>query len=172
MDKINRDVRGWFFIALTFSLLLPFGVFGIIFGAVNGITALLVIGITAAAVGFYGCPFAWIAYAGRRRLRVVLRLILNENVYSVEEIASHLSVQESSVTDDVNALIRGGFLKGFLFKNGFLVLNTNCKQQESDALKKQCPACGGRMVYNGVNYVCDYCGPVEENEKTKTRYDP
>ena len=47
MDKINRDVRGWFFIALTFSLLLPFGVFGIIFGAVNGITALLVIGITA-----------------------------------------------------------------------------------------------------------------------------
>ena len=30
---------------------------------------------------------------------------------------------------------------------------------------KRCKNCGGRMVYNGVNYVCDYCGTVEENSK-------
>ena len=26
------------------------------------------------------------------------------------------------------------------------------------------------MVYNGVNYVCDYCGTAEENEKSHDEY--
>lgn len=37
-------------------------------------------------------------------------------------------------------------------------------------LCRKCKNCGGRVVYNGVNYICDYCGTVEENEKSHDEY--
>lgn len=168
MKELKHSVTGRLLLALLLTLFLPLGVFGIIYGASAGIKPVLIVGIIAAVVGFYGCPMSWIAYAGRKRLVVILNLIVNENVYSIEEMAAHLSVKPEQITTDVNTLIINGYLKGYLFKDGFLVLNTNRKQQKSDGIKKECPNCGGRMEYNGVNYVCEYCGYVEQNEKLKS----
>ena len=167
MKELKHSVTGRLLLALLLTLFLPLGIFGIIYGASAGIKSVLIVGIIAAVVGFYGCPISWIAYAGRKRLVVILNLIVNENVYSIEEMAAHLSVKPEQITTDVNTLIINGYLKGYLFKDGFLVLNTNRKQQKTDGIKKECPNCGGRMEYNGVNYVCEYCGYVEQNVKLK-----
>lgn len=160
MELINKAITRKLIISILFTIFLPAGIVAIIWGASNGMTLVLVLGIVMTVLGFYGSPMLWINFGELKRLKVVLSLILVENIYSSQEIAEHLSTKVETVNDDINKLIIKGFLKGYLFKDGYLQLNRNKKQKMEDVKKYKCPSCGGFMEYNGIDYICEYCGNV------------
>ena len=163
MDRLNKSIKIKFFLALICSICLPAGILLIIFS--GGKVGILATGIVLAVLGFYGTPMLWISYANTKSLKTTLRLITNEHIYTVQDLASQLSVDKKQVELSINTLITKGFLTGFLFHDGILELNTN-KKQTGTAKTTKCPNCGGIMTFDGIHYICDYCGFVlEENKK-------
>ncbi len=164
MDKYKRDLK----ILLAFSLILTIGfcvgIFGIIFGAVKGFSALLIIGIVLTVVGFYGMPIIWLAYGQTKSYQIVLSLILDQNIYSVADISNQLSLNQKNVNAIIYKLIQKEYLVGYIFKNGVLELNRNVKQEKRHSEKIKCPNCSGFMDFDGVNYVCQYCGNVQKKK--------
>ena len=166
MEKLNSKIKLLFFVALIFSIMLPAGILQIIFGAINNITPILVLGIIFVVLGFYGTPLWWINYANKKRLKTVLNLILNEHIYSVSELSEQLSKNPKEISAIINQLIVGGYLTGYLFKNNeTLIYNTNQPQTKKNSLKSKCPNCGAMMESNGVNFVCEFCGFVKEKSE-------
>jgi len=160
MELIDKAITKKLLMSILFTIFLPAGILAIIFGATKGMTALLIVGIVMTVLGFYGSPILWINFGELKRLRMILNLILVENIYSAQEIAEHISSNVETVNSDINKLIIKGFLKGYLFKEGYLQLNRNKKQKMEDVKKYKCPNCGGFMEYNGIDYTCEYCGNV------------
>lgn len=165
MKKLNQKIQTTFIVALIFSIMLPGGILATIFGATKGMTALMVIGIVCIVLGFYGTPMIWISYANKRGLRTILNLIENENIFTVTELSEQLSKRRQDIVSSINALITGGYLTGYLFKNNeTLYLNTNQKQSKKNTLKTKCPNCGAMMDSDGLNFVCGYCGYVKREK--------
>lgn len=160
MKEFNQRLTLKLIFSIILSVLFPLGVLGIIFGAVKSNTLNLVLGIISTVVGFYGAPISWIAFGNQNRLKTLLNCIVFENMYSVEELATHLNSEKQNITKDINELILKGYLRGYIFKEGYLELNTNKKQTGSTNKTIKCNNCGGTMVYDGLNYVCEYCGNV------------
>jgi len=159
MKSYKKVVTLYLLFALIASVMLPAGILCIILA--NSNTWILIGGIVMTAFGFYGTPVLWIKYGESKRTALVQRLVYSENIYTVEDIASHASLTKEDVTASINKLIAGWYLTGFIFRDGKLILNTNKKQTEETSEMRKCPACGGTMRYNGLNYVCEYCGHVE-----------
>lgn len=160
MKAFKRDSSIKLMVAILLTIFLPAGILGIIFGASKGITMLLVAGIIATVLGFYGAPIAWVNFGSFKSNGVILNLIENENIYTVEDLASQTMRKSDEVRNSINQLILKNYLKGYLFKNDILEINTNQKQTGDVREKAKCPNCGGPMEFDGINYVCSYCGNV------------
>lgn len=169
MKNFRKKINALKALAIVLSISFPAGIFSIIYGATNGITPLLISGIVMTAVSFYGCPVAWSLFATNKQYETVLRLVTEENMYRVDEMAAHLMKKPEEITSAINVLVSGGYLKGFVFKDGVLYLNTNRKQTGKDVNSVRCKHCGGTVYYNGVNYVCEYCGSTVEPEDAKQK---
>ena len=163
MKKLKKSIRLKLLVAILFSIFLPTGILFIIFGAGKS-TFMLVAGIIMAVLGFYGTPMIWISFANSKRLMTVLRLIENEHIYKVSDLASQLSYKERQINETINILIHNGYLTGYLFHDGVLEINTN-KKQTGQAKTMKCPTCGGLMEFDGIHYVCKYCGYVTDEDK-------
>ncbi len=157
MTKLNKKVRILFFISLGFSIALPIGILGIIFGAVKGMTPMLVIGIVLTVAGFYGTPLLWVAYASYRGNRTIYKMIENEHLYTVAEIAAQTGYPEKDVRARIQGMINDFVLVGYIFKDDTLELNTNEKQEKPPIPTKKCPYCGAETSHNGTEYKCEYC---------------
>lgn len=160
MKTFKRDSSVKLMVAILLTVFLPAGILGIIFGASKHITILLIAGIIATVLGFYGAPIAWIGVGTIKSNGVILNLIENENIYTVTDLASQTMRKPDEVRNSINQLILKGYLKGYLFKNDILEINTNQKQTGDVREKTKCPNCGGPMEFDGINYVCSYCGNV------------
>ncbi len=167
MDKINTKIRVLFFFALALSIGFPLGVLGIIFGAINGITALLVLGIIFAVAGFYGMPLLWVGYGEKRRYRSLLLMIETEHLYTVSALAAQTGYSEKEIREKINKMIISRELVGYLFIDDMLVLNNNEKQKKREPEIKQhrCECCGAMMIYEDGRYKCEYCLYSEAAEK-------
>ena len=139
MKELKRYTAKRLFVALLLTVFLPLGILMIVYGAYKRMGVVLGFGIAFTVLGFYGCPFAWIHYSSKTRWRAILRLIEQENFYSSEQIAAHLSLKETDVVRDINDLILYGFLKGYVFKDGVLRLNTFKKNPKRTCLKDLAP---------------------------------
>lgn len=126
--------------------------------------ATLVLGILLVVFGFYGSPISWSNYSKKKSLRVVLRLILNENLYSVEELSEQTNKRKREIVSMINTLILKEYLTGYKFKGEILELNTNKKQSAKVTRKQKCDVCGGMMKFDGVHFVCEYCGNVTKEK--------
>ena len=156
----NSVVRSTLITAILLTIFLPAGILLIIFGADKN-AFMLIAGIVMTVAGFYGAPVAWTKIGDVKRRAFVYRLIMQENMYTVTDIATQTGYTPEVVSDYIKTLISQGYITGFFFKDGKLILNTNKKQTEDTSEKIKCPACGGKMSYDGLNYVCEYCGHVE-----------
>lgn len=161
MDYYNKKLISNLIISIMLTIFFPIGVLGIIFGATKHITILLVFGIILTILGFYVSPVMWGVYGNTKSLKIVLNLIVNEYMYSVSDIATHLNKSEEEIRTKISTLIEKGYLKGYIYKDGFLELNTNKKQTGEHTKTIKCTNCGGTMHLDGINYVCDYCGTVK-----------
>ncbi len=157
MNVLNKKLRLLFSFSLALSIGFPLGVLGIIFGAVKGIVALLVVGIVFTVAGFYAMPLLWVRYGERRGDRTLLFMIEKEFIYTVEGLSVQTGYKADDIRTRINRMIHDHILVGYLFVDDTLVLNTNEQQREAAAPTRKCPNCGAEMVYDGEKYNCDYC---------------
>ena len=164
MKNYFSVVKSVLIVSLVLTIMLPAGILMIIFGAGKN-TLMLVFGIVFTVAGFYGAPIIWIKYGDCKRKAFVYRLITSENMYTVKDIVAQTSYQEEIVNNYINSLLSQGYITGYFFKDGKLILNTNKKQTEASSEKKKCPCCGGMMSSDGINFYCEYCGHSERKDQ-------
>lgn len=161
MKSYKRDLYFNLALSIILTVFLPLGIVGIIMGATKGSTAVLVVGIVMTVLGFYGAPISWAGYGGKCKKAQILHLILNENIYSVNDLTeqlAHESYDKKAITGILNSFIAKGYLKGFILKNGELVANNNQKRVSTKNKTFKCDYCGARMKETQDVYVCEYCG--------------
>ncbi len=157
MEILNKQIRTLFYFSLFLSVALPLGILGIIFGAINGNIALLVIGIVFTVAGFYVMPILWVKYGERRGDRTLLRMIETEYIYTVAGLARQSGYDANNVRERIRRMIHSHVLVGYLFIDDTLVLNSNEKQQKAPVQAIKCQSCGAEMIHDGTAYVCSYC---------------
>ncbi len=161
MQKVNQRIRLLFSFALLLSIGLPLGILGIIFGAINGWIAMLILGILLVVSGFYIMPILWVKYAERRGDRVLMFMIEYEHIYTVEGLSTQTGFPAPDVRQRLQRLILSHALVGYLFREDTLEYNTNVKQSKKTRKTKKCRHCGAVMFYDGMKYQCDYCRQTE-----------
>lgn len=165
MEAINRAIRRSLAVSVLITAGFLLGIPAIILGAVNDIGAVLGIGIALTAIGFYGTPIAWSTYAQRRGLSRLVSAIAEENIYTVPELADHLTLTEKDVREKLVVCFRNKYLVGYRREGDNIVLN------EGRALGKkeysaECPYCGAKFTYTAGNARCPYCdSPVSHNDR-------
>ena len=93
MEKIKKKIHTYFGVGLALVIGLPAGIIMTVFGAVKGITALLVIGIVLIVAGFYVGPIMLVQVGEKKKLGRVISAIENQNLYTAEEIASGTGIK-------------------------------------------------------------------------------
>lgn len=164
-EKSIKKLTVW---AVTASLCLPVGIVCIVLGAVNGIWAVLGVGIAMTVFGFYGTPLLWVGRAGKRTMKRLVTAVEEENLYETREIAAMLGVRTKEVDAKIKEALRKRYLVGYLYEDGKLRLNTNEKQVRATTTVK-CEACGAKVVIDPQDKEnrCPYCGTPYGNDAKK-----
>ncbi len=158
MEKINKSIKLYFGFALGLSIAFPFGVLGIIFGAIYSLWALLALGITLAVAGFYAMPLLWVKFGEKRQDRSLLYMIEHEYLYTVPAIATQMGMDEKLVREKLRTFINKNIITGYLFVDDALIPNNNEKQEKKKLeVRKKCDNCGAEMIFDGEKYLCEYC---------------
>ena len=159
MEKIKKKIHTYFGVGLALVIGLPAGIIMTVFGAVKGITALLVIGIVLIVAGFYVGPIMLVQVGEKKKLGRVISAIENQNLYTAEEIASGTGIKEKAVLGYISEALQKGYISGYKFENGRLELIRSRKQAWGKSTQK-CPFCGGPVVMDEKEgtAVCPYCG--------------
>lgn len=164
MKAISKKITSVFILSMFASICLPVGILMIIFGAANGITPMLVVGIVATVFGFYGTPMLWIRYGSLKGIKNLVAAVENDNLYSVAELSSVLNCNEDETRNRIRAALSARYITGFTFDNDRLVVNTNVKQANV-GFSVKCDNCGAPVFIdpNKADNRCEYCGKVFRN---------
>lgn len=158
MDNVNRAKGRALALALVFTFLFPVG--GVLLGVGLGFgwPAMWGIGIACLACGFYGCPLTWVSYGNVRGLWRVVSAVVEENLYTVREIASQLGMPEKEIRNRLDACFKKRYLPGYKKDGDGVTLNENAPLAEEERTAV-CAACGARFTYKrGEKPACPYCG--------------
>ncbi len=153
MKKLTKHINILFWTSLVLSIGIPIGIICIVFGGIKNLIALLLLGIALTVAGFYAMPVLWVKYAEMRVHRNFLRLIENENILNIEDLATHTGKSPEDVEKNIKYLINKGYLTGYLFKTDHLEVHNKKNNGET----KKCANCGAKMNFDGEKYVCSYC---------------
>ena len=164
MKAISKKVTSVFIWSTFASVCLPAGILMIIFGAVNDVTAMLVVGIAATVFGFYGAPMLWVKYGSLKGIKSLVAAVENDNLYSVAELSSVLNCNEDETRNRIRTALSARYITGFTFDNDRLVVNTNVKQANV-GFSIKCDNCGAPVFIdpNKADNRCEYCGKVFRN---------
>ena len=154
-----------FILAMLLSVALPVGV--VVTIAFASKPLLLSLGIVLIAVGFYGCPFAWMHFANLKTKQNLCTLVIDENIQDVEELARLKNVDMEEMLKQLKELINGRYLQGYIIVEDKYIVKNNSKtltQQELVHKNKKldvltCTGCGAPVeTFEGEKSVCPYCG--------------
>jgi hypothetical protein len=137
--------------------MVPAGILLIIFGGINidSSPLMLILGIIGLVIGFYGCPFCWIAFSGLSPIFKVYRIIKNNRANSINEICSLTKLSEDKVKEYINDLIVDGYIISKFDDNGNLTTIQNVVV---------CKSCGAKNLVSGTIGICTYCGkPIQKD---------
>lgn len=153
--EFQKSKRKRLFLAFGFTLALPVGVVMIILGAVNGIWAVMGIGIALAVCGFYGTPLLWVGYAAFAGNESVYRVITEDGLMSVNMICSTLGMKRRSAVRHINYLLSKRYLAGYKFDGNDTVEPLIRKKK---VFLGKCPNCGAALTAKDDGLHCPYCG--------------
>lgn len=164
MEPIRKAMRSALILSLILTFCLPVGGAMLGVGLGFGIVPVWAIGIAFMAVGFYGCPIAWVGYGNKRTLERLIRAIEVENIYTVHELAAQLGVSEKEIRDRIDICFNKCYLVGYKREADGLVLNENRALREREHFAV-CPSCGAKFEYRaGEESRCPYCGSLVERK--------
>ncbi|MBQ7307515.1 MAG: hypothetical protein IJW82_03210 [Clostridia bacterium] len=160
MEKINKAIVKWFWIALISSILFVAGIPAIIFGAIFKKWILMSLGILCVAFNFYALPFFWIAYGEKFGYKRLIFAITQEHILLVDQLQVHLSKSYKDIQTMIQKSINKGYLTGYYFNGNSLQLNTRQNPNEK-LLETRCLTCGANYSYKiKENPICPYCGKL------------
>ena len=161
MKAVNSYIRKLFVLSLILSFALAGGVPMTVLGAVFQIWPLMGIGIACIVIGFYGTPIAWTSYGGAKGWQRIVSAVVEENLYSVNEIAAQLSISETEARNKLDVCFKKKFLPGFKRSGDGVVLNGNMPAGKKEMFA-ECPNCGAKFTYTPETPRCPYCNsPVQ-----------
>lgn len=164
MQPITKAVRSALFLSLFLSFCLPLGGVLLGVGLGYGVVPVWVIGIVALVAGFYCCPIAWVGYSNKRALYRLVQAVEEENIYTVQELASQLGIPEKEVRNRIDICFNKRYLVGYKRDADGLILNENRALRERK-YSVVCPSCGAKYEYSaGEDARCPYCGVRAEQK--------
>lgn len=165
MKSIEKTLKNSLILSICLSIGLVCGVPAIVLGAVNKITAVMVIGIVLTVIGFYGAPFSWVIYGANRSLRRLINAIKEERLYSIQDLAVHLSEPEKVIRANLNKCFAKGYLTGYKKDGDNVILNEGVALDKKEYYAS-CPFCGAKFTYTIDNPRCPYCNSPVIDDKT------
>lgn len=156
MKRLKQSHTKTLIFALLLSIGFVLGILGIIFGAVNGMTWLLVIGIIATVMGFYGAPLVWIRYGEQSSYLAVLECIEIDNIFVLDDIANNLGKKPREILGRVNYLISKRYLTGYLLVDQKYL--KPIEENKEVVVTHKCPYCGATLSVGENISSCEYCG--------------
>lgn len=167
---MKKKVTIKFIIALLFSIAFPCGIALLISNSSS--SAGIGIGSVLIVLGFYGSPFAWIAFGNIKTKYNLCKLVIDENIQDVEEMAKLKNEKPETTLKHLKALINSRYLQGYKIVDDKYIVKNDSKtltQQELLRLNKkvdvlECSGCGAPVeTFEGEKTICPYCGrPVKK----------
>ena len=156
MEKIRKNIRAKFYLALSSSIMFVIGIPLIpIFAGDNWF--LMILGIVLVVYGFYGTPLYWVSYAMSIRTKNVIEAIIYDHILTVSDLSNHLQLNEQDIINQINKIIKNRYIIGYLFDGVKLSLNENEKPQKK--IKNViCVGCGASLTIRDDSILCPYCG--------------
>ena len=140
------------------------GVPMIVLGAQHKIYAVMGVGIAFTAIGFYGMPVGWVFFGSNVSLKRVVFAIVEENLFTVQEISSQLSMSEDTVRAFLDKAFNKGFLKGYKRTGDIITVNDNVPDARREKVA-ECPNCGAKFTYTSASARCPYCNSPVVSDK-------
>ena len=165
MDRLVKDTGKFFWTALIMSILVPFGVLLIVFGAILATWygwIMLAVGVAICVCGFYVMPIMWVKFGEYKRMQRIAKSITDENVYYIDMLAQRFAVRPNMMCDYVRTLIAKQYIVGYVFNNKRFVMKL---QQRTVSV--HCPNCGSNVNVYGADGICEHCGTLVKNPNEK-----
>ena len=157
MKKINAKITTLLSFAILSAILFVAGIPMIIIGA-GKMPVVMILGIIFTAFDFYACPLLFTSLGTVKSLKRTLSAILNEHLYTTDEIAKQTGKTAEVVKRDILTCIEMEYLTGLLFDGTTLSYNDN-RKADKRLLTVKCVNCGAAIsYYSDESPVCPYCG--------------
>ncbi len=164
MEKLNSALKKRLAISILSAFAFVGGIIMIILGA-GKIPAVMITGIILTAFDFYACPILFVSYGSLVSLKRTVKAVSEENIYSVDKIATHTMKNPDVIKQEITKAIEKGYITGLLFDGETLSYNSNRKASRS-LLTAKCPNCGANVnYYSDETPICGYCGAALEEKK-------
>ena len=157
MKATNKMLRKSLFTALLLTLFLIVGIPILIVFATQGNYAVMGVGIGLTVIGFYGCPIAWVNYGSKRTLARVASAVVEEHIYTVSALASHLSLKEKTVQGQLTKCFQDKLLLGYR-REGDTIVPPDEGPKVPQTFTTVCSGCGAKFTYQEDSPFCPYCG--------------
>lgn len=168
MNAVVKKKNTLLAVAIILSVLLPVGIILTIFGAKGHMWLLMALGIVMIVGGFYGAPVCWVRFGDYTRMVRLVQAVEQQNLYTVAELSTYLSLNEKVTVGLVQSVIRAGYLTNYLFVNNERLELIKSRKQEMHGFSFKCSNCGA-VVYaqaQASTAQCEYCGKVySESDK-------
>lgn len=151
-------------VAILLTVMFVAGVPMIVLGAQHKIYAVMGVGIAFTAIGFYGMPVGWVFFGSNVSLKRVVFAIVEENLFTVQEISSQLSMSEDTVRAFLDKAFNKGFLKGYKRTGDIITVNDNVPDARREKVA-ECPNCGAKFTYTSLTARCPYCNSPVVSDK-------
>ena len=117
MKNIKKTKNNLFLIALMMSILFVPGILMIIFGFINHIIFIGVIGIIIVVIDFYGLPIVWMRFGEYNYYYRLFYQITVEKINYVTLLAQTNQRKKDKLLADIHFLIGKGYLTNYILKD-------------------------------------------------------
>lgn len=103
--------------------------------------------------------FIWKRNYSIKRLAYYLWLIVEEHIFSLEDLAIALELDYPTVVRDVKNLFKYGYFPGYALDEAARCIIPPDYVYEEDGVEVNCSSCGApAIVLTNVKHTCEYCG--------------
>lgn len=171
MEKAIKKKKILIIVATLLTIGFPVGIVMTILCATNKIWILMAVGIVLIVAGFYVAPVCWVKMSDCSKMIALLRGIEEQNLYTVQELATYTSSNEKATIARIHTAINAGYLNNYLFVENNRLELIKARKQEIGRISFKCDNCGANVYteQNASSARCEYCGKVFSSDEIDSR---
>ena len=174
MKNIKKTKNNLFLIALMMSILFVPGILMIIFGFINHIIFIGVIGIIIVVIDFYGLPIVWMRFGEYNYYYRLFYQITVEKINYVTLLAQTNQRKKDKLLADIHFLIGKGYLTNYILKDNERLIDLSQADDKGEYIASfmnditiiKCPNCGATCKISDHIHRCNYCCTLLDKKST------